>query len=78
MCVCVCVTDEEISPTSVSKFFETKGFQVSPAPLSVRTQWLYNVSTPVLDTSSTQETEESCGREEFWEWLGAVACDVDM
>ena len=71
-------SDEKICQSSVSTFFESKGLLVSPVPWCVRTQWLNNVRTPVLDSNATVATEQSCGREELWEWLGALACGIDM
>lgn len=77
LCCFVCPTDQKICPSSVSKFFESKSLPISPVPWCVRTQYL-NVRTPALDSGVVVATEESCGREELWEWLGAMACGIDM
>ncbi|XP_076470343.1 ribonuclease P protein subunit p40-like [Babylonia areolata] len=70
--------DESVCPSSVAQFFMSKGLVVSPVPMAVRTQWLNRASVPVVDSAVVEETEQSCSREALWEWLGAVACGIDM
>ncbi|KAL8623421.1 hypothetical protein ACOMHN_037956 [Nucella lapillus] len=75
--------DDAICASSVARFLTTKGLAVSPVPLCVQVQWLHRAKVPALyaaaaATATEKEREEGCGREALWEWLGAMACGVDM
>ncbi|KAK7497717.1 hypothetical protein BaRGS_00011112 [Batillaria attramentaria] len=70
--------EEAICPSSVPKYFESKGFIVTPVPTSAQVQWQTSIQMPVLSSAVSKATEDSCGREALWEWLGAVACGIDM
>lgn len=62
----------------MAKYFESKGIDAIKVPLIKRVQWLTSVKVPVLNSSYGTRKEESVSYEELWEWLGAMACGVDM
>lgn len=70
--------EKAVCPSSVSKYFESKGFLITPVPISIRTQLQTSIQTPALNSAVSTHTEENCSKKELWEWLGAVACGVDM
>ena len=72
------IADEDICTSSVLLYFESQGFTVSPVPWCMRTSQLSGLSTPVLSSSVLVPNSEFCGTDDTWEWLGAVACNIDL
>ena len=68
--------DETISPTSIGAYFENNGYECTPCKHTERTRKMM-ASHPVIHSEQTQGYTDSCDYNEFYEWLGAVACDID-
>ena len=68
--------DETISPTSIGAYFENNGYECTVCKHTERTRKMM-ASHPVINSEQTQGDTDSCDYNELYEWLGAVACDID-
>jgi len=69
--------DDKICPSSIGAYFTRCGFtstEVKQRRKCKRKQ----LKIPIVNSTSPDESEDCCGYEDFYEWLGMVACDCDL
>lgn len=69
--------DSSICPSSIESYFTSLGFSVSLGDVYKVQHRTRMHSVPILESSSLDPTDNSCGFLEAYEWLGVVACGCD-
>ena len=69
-------TDKTISASSIGAYFENNGYECTLCRQTQRTKKMM-APCPVIHSDHTRGGTDSCDYQEFYEWLGAVACGID-
>ncbi|ESO82738.1 hypothetical protein LOTGIDRAFT_229773 [Lottia gigantea] len=68
--------DENICSTSLKVYFEKKGLEVVCSNLEIVYRQTKNQTIPCIESSQLDTSNNNY--EEIFEWLGCVACDIDL
>lgn len=68
--------DESISPSSIGAYFGNNSYECTQCKQTQRTKKMM-ASCPVIRSECTQGGADACDYQQFYEWLGAVACGID-
>jgi len=66
------VSDIEICPSSIAAYFSSSGFTCTAGIHRMKRPKLRHIPVPQINRDASDT--ESCGMQEFYEWLGFVAC----
>ena len=69
----ICVLDIDICPSSIAAYFSSSGFTCTAGVHRIKRPKLHHMLVPEIKPD-VSVTESSC-IQEFYEWLGFVACD---
>ena len=67
--------DEKICPSSLGAYFQSQGYRVKKCSPHGEVHTSERL-VPHVDSGKCEEDENSCGFLEFYDWLGACACQV--
>ena len=72
------MVDDLVAPISVMKYFQSIGYQCKELDVDVTPLVMNSISScPVIDGSHL-DSGDSTHYTELWEWLGAIACNIDV
>lgn len=77
-CLFCSVSDESICSSSVGVYFMGLCHKVERVGLERTSRIVTSLSCPRIDVDQPEGSENSCHHHEVFEWMGALACGVDM
>ena len=70
--------DADVCPSSVGVYFTDKCEAVNRVELIKTNKILTSLAYPQVNHSDPEGGQQGCHFQDMFEWMGAVACDIDV